>query len=382
MKLEVCVLGDGIVGRALALALADKGLRVGLVQATMDSAAAQREDVRAYSLNPASKSVLEAVRGWPLDAATPVEAISIYDHTHGSAGASVQFNAQDAGLSAMSWIVDAKAIEAQLGQALRFAPKIALLDGPAQADLTVICEGKGRLAATERGATAHGRTVHYQQSALAARVRAERPHGNVARQWFHGGDIVGLLPQEGGLLSLVWSTHPARAAQLQAMDAAAFVQALMEVGSHASATDASGPSVGEVMGPLTLCSERQSWPLRLSQLDQWTGPGWAVAGDAAHTVHPLTGQGLNLGLGDVQELTQVLAGRDYWRSVGDPRLLRRYERSRKAAFAHMSGATDALQNLFTHPHPTVAQIRHWGLTSFNGLSPLKNWVMRQAMGAA
>ena len=373
MKLEVCVLGDGIVGRTLALALADKGLRVGLVQASVEATRVGHEDVRAYSLNYASKAILDAVRGWPDEAATPVHAIAIYDDTD----ANVLFDAQRAGLSAMSWIVDAKAIEAQLGLALRFAPRIALLDSPTEAELTVICEGKGRVQVAQRGASAHGLTRHYQQSAVSARLRAERPHGNVARQWFYKGDIVGLLPQQDGILSLVWSTHPTHALKLQAMDAEAFSNALMQVGSL---PHDSSPSIAEVMGPLSLCSERQSWPLRLSQLDQWTGPGWAVAGDAAHTVHPLTGQGLNLGLGDVRELTDVLAGRDYWRSVGDSRLLRRYERSRKAAFAQMGGATDALQNLFTHPHSTVAQLRKWGLTSFNGLDSLKTWVMRRAMG--
>jgi 2-polyprenyl-6-methoxyphenol hydroxylase-like FAD-dependent oxidoreductase len=373
MKLEVCVLGDGIVGRTLALALADKGLRVGLVQATVDASRLGHEDVRAYSLNYASKAVLDSVRGWPAEAATPVQAIAVYDDTQ----ASVQFDAQRAGLSAMSWIVDAKAIEAQLGQALRFAPKIALLESAAEAELTVICEGKGRVHVTQRGASAHGLTKHYQQSAVSARMRTERPHGNVARQWFYKGDIVGLLPQEDGMMSLIWSTHPAHAAQLQALEAEAFALALSQVGSH---LQDGNTSIAQVMGPLHLNSERQSWPLRLSQLDHWTGPGWAVAGDAAHTVHPLTGQGLNLGLGDVQALTQVLAGRDYWRSVGDPRLLRRYERSRKAAFAQMGGATDALQNLFTHSHPTVVQLRKWGLTSFDGLDSLKTWVMHRAMG--
>ena len=108
---------------------------------------------------------------------------------------------------------------------------------------------------------------------------------------------------------------------------------------------------------------------------------WALAGDAAHTVHPLAGQGLNLGLGDVAELVTVLRSRESWRSVADPRLLRRYERSRKAALAAMRLATDGLQQLFAHQQPAWQGLRNWGMKGFERSGPLKAWVARRAMGA-
>ena len=113
---------------------------------------------------------------------------------------------------------------------------------------------------------------------------------------------------------------------------------------------------------LTLASERAAWPLQLAQADRWCGPGWVLAGDAAHTVHPLAGQGLNLGLADAKELARVLHEREYWRSVGDAKLLRRYERSRKADVLAMGAATDGLQQLFAQQAEPWASLRNWGMT--------------------
>ena len=118
----------------------------------------------------------------------------------------------------------------------------------------------------------------------------------------------------------------------------------------------------------------------MAKASRWCGPGWALAGDAAHTVHPLAGQGLNLGLADVRELARVLRERDYWRSLGDERLLRRYERARKAQIAPLQLATDGLQQLFAHNAPGLGWLRQWGLRGFDRLAPLKHWAARQAAG--
>jgi 2-polyprenyl-6-methoxyphenol hydroxylase-like FAD-dependent oxidoreductase len=126
------------------------------------------------------------------------------------------------------------------------------------------------------------------------------------------------------------------------------------------------------------------WPLQLARASRWVGSragkGWALAGDAAHTVHPLAGQGLNLGLADVSELAAVLHGREYWRSVGDEKLLRRYERARQADVLRMSLATDGLQQLFAHAGAPWQALRNWGMKGFERSGPIKAWVARQAMG--
>jgi 2-polyprenyl-6-methoxyphenol hydroxylase-like FAD-dependent oxidoreductase len=110
------------------------------------------------------------------------------------------------------------------------------------------------------------------------------------------------------------------------------------------------------------------------------GVAWALAGDAAHTVHPLTGQGLNLGLADVAELAHLIASRDYWRNVADEKLLRRYERARKADAAALGSATDGLQRLFAQNAGPWAALRNVGMNGFERSGPLKRWVARQAMG--
>jgi 2-polyprenyl-6-methoxyphenol hydroxylase-like FAD-dependent oxidoreductase len=168
-------------------------------------------------------------------------------------------------------------------------------------------------------------------------------------------------------VAVVWSVDEQRAPQLLALDAAAF-EAQLEAASH------------QGLGKLTVASDRAAWPLQLARADHWCGPGWVLAGDAAHTVHPLAGQGLNLGLADARELAQVLHQREYWRSVGDWRLLRRYERARKADVLAMSAATDGLQQLFARQSQPWSLLRNWGMTGFDASGPLKHWVARQAMG--
>ena len=127
--------------------------------------------------------------------------------------------------------------------------------------------------------------------------------------------------------------------------------------------------------------------MQLAQAQQWSGRfdnglAWVLAGDAAHTIHPLAGLGLNLGLADVRELASVLQSRettDYWRGLDDVHLLRRYERARKAGMQSTWLACDGLQRLFNHPHSMAQSLRNWGMNSFNQLSPLKQWVVQQAM---
>jgi 2-polyprenyl-6-methoxyphenol hydroxylase-like FAD-dependent oxidoreductase len=154
---------------------------------------------------------------------------------------------------------------------------------------------------------------------------------------------------------------------LLAMERAAFEAQLEAVRHHC-------------LGKLTLTSERAAWPLQLAQADRWCGAGWVLAGDAAHTVHPLAGQGLNLGLADARNLAQVLHERETWRSVGDAKLLRRFERSRKADVLAMGATTDGLQQLFAQQAEPWAMLRNWGMTGFDRSGPFKQWVARQAMG--
>ncbi len=370
-KLDVCIRGDGMVGRTLALLLARQKLRVGLVTSSPKTT----QDVRAYSLNSASRDLLSELRCWP-DAlhATPVQHMRVW----GDDGGFTHFESPTS--EGLTWIVDVPVLEAQLSDAVRYQAEITPLSAPKPAALTVVCEGRASATRDELGVNFE--VLPYQQHAVAARVRCSTPHRQQALQWFHHGaqglEILALLPlggSQGDTASLVWSLPPERAKDILALSADAFGTAL----EHAS---------NGVLGQIELTSERAMWPLQLACADRWTGnfadgSAWALAGDAAHNIHPLAGLGLNLGLADVAELANVLKAReakDYWRSVGDRYFMRRYERARKADMAPTWLACDGLQRLFAHPNTGVQALRNWGMNGFNSLAPVKAWAMQQAMG--
>ncbi len=362
---EVCIRGAGIVGRTLALLLARERVRVALVQPAADPT---RQDVRAYALNAASKALLESLRAWPdAEHATPVREMLV----HGDEGGRVQFTAARQKVEALAWIVDVPALERQLNDAVRFQPRIEVAGEPVPAALTVVCEGRASISREALGVRYE--VTRYPQHAIAARLECDEPHNGAARQWFNDkGEVLALLPLADKQLALVWSVDQLRAPTLLAQGADAFNLALDEASHRA-------------LGGLRLVSERASWPLQRAIADRWTGRfadggAWALAGDAAHTVHPLAGQGLNLGLADAAALAGVIKDREYWRSVGDARLLRRYERERRTDVMSMSFATDGLQQLFAHSADPLPALRNWGMRGFDRTPLVKNWLAKQAMG--
>lgn len=370
---DVCIRGAGIVGRALALKLAAQRLRVALVDHPSSAPSEGHGDVRAYALNPASRTLLQDLRCWPDPMhATPVLAMQVF----GDAGGETRFEANESAAEALNWIVDVPDLERLLAAAVGFQGLIDVVDAPQAAPLTVVCEGKA--SRTREAFGVEFVAEPYAQWALATRVDCAVPHGQLARQWFSQpdghGEIVALLPLGGAgghACALVWSAPPERVQALQALDAAEFCSQL-QAASH------------QALGDMQLRGVRQIWPLQHGQAAHWCGEGahgaWVLAGDAAHAVHPLAGQGLNLGLGDVAELAAVLEGRPYWRSVGDVRLLRAYERARKAEFALIGGAGDALQQLFSRDSEWVRSLRNAGMRAFERCGPLKAWVAQRAMG--
>ncbi|MDQ3270947.1 MAG: FAD-dependent monooxygenase [Pseudomonadota bacterium] len=363
---DVCIRGGGVVGRTLALLLARDRLRVALVaRPPSDSLAAPPvQDVRAYALNSASRQLLESLRAWPEgSAATAVKDMQVW----GDDGGHLEFSAEKGG-TALAWIVDVPALEQQLTDAVRYQPQIETVPAPVPAALSVVCEGKASSSRNEFGAA--WTIKPYPQKAIAARLQSDLPHHGVARQWFSQGEVLAFLPMggdQGNSLALVWSVSVERAASLERLSPDEFSAAVQL-------------ACGAEAGRLQLASGRSSWPLALATADRWVGPGWVLAGDAAHTVHPLAGQGLNLGLADAAELAGVLHAREYWRGLGDEKLLRRYERARKADVAAMGVVTDGLHSLFAQTDVRWQALRNWGMTGFAKSGPFKQWVTRQAMG--
>ena len=366
-RFDVCVRGAGIVGQSLALALARQGLQVALVA---DSASAAREDVRAYALNAASVDLLRSLKVW--DALPPHAATPVYDmHIEGDSPAGLlEFSSWQQRFSELAWITDAPVLEQSLATAVRYAPHITRISSAVDASLTALCEGKA--SSTRDALGVAWDRQDYGHSAIAARLVAEQTHRNTARQWFRQPDVLALLPfdspQPEHSYALVWSMPEARAQETLALDAAAFEQALQQ-------------ATGGACGELRLASDRACWPLMLARAQAWCGPGWVLLGDAAHVVHPLAGQGLNLGLADVAALAAVVSQREPWRSLGDARLLRRYERQRQMPTVAMGQLTDGLLRLFSREQPALRELRNRGMTLVNHLPPLKRWLTSRALGS-
>lgn len=368
---DICIRGAGIVGRSLALLLARQPLRVALH--APPTASPGHADVRAYALSPAARQLLDGLRCWPEpEHATPVLGMWVQADRQ----ATVRFSAAELGVEALNWIVDVPALEQRLAEAVRYQPAIEVVNEPVPAPLTVVCEGRASRTRAELGVDFD--TLPYPHHAVATRLQCERGHEQIARQWFTAeGDILAFLPlggPQGREVAVVWSQDSARAAAAMALDDAELAERLQHIS-------------GGALGQLQVQGARARWPLLLAQARRWVGPmpgqpgrSFALAGDAAHAMHPLAGQGLNVGLGDVAELAHVLGARESWRPLHDMRLLRRYERARQPDWQRMRLATDGLQRLFDHPSPWAGLLRNWGMSAFEHSGPLKARIARLAMG--
>ena len=387
-QFDVCIRGAGIVGRSLALLLANQRLRIALVHNDFTKLHQPGQvlenghgDVRAYSLNLAAKKLLSDLRCWPEgNACTPI----LKMHVQGDQGGDLEFEAVSQGVEALNWMVDVPSLEQNLANAVRFQPLIKEISEAPNAPLTVVCEGRASQTRAELGVTFD--IKHYDQHALACRIQTAAPHSQVARQWFQntfGPEILAFLPIGGESShewAVVWSVTPQRAQELLKIDDVHFCTQLQQASKS-------------VAGHVHLISERVVWPLQWAKAARWTGtmPGtenlkvphaFALAGDAAHAMHPLAGQGLNVGLGDIIELARVIQDKEFWRPLSDARLLRRYERARQAEVMAMLCVTDGLQTLFSQTMLPVQKLRNWGMTGFNQLGPLKHWMAEQAMKSA
>jgi len=369
-RCDILVRGDGAVGAAAALALSRAGFDVALLGAPpAPDGTPATDDLRAYALNEASVALLRSLKVWdaiPGEARTPVHDMRIEGDLP---GARLEFSAWSEAVAQLAWIVDAAVLERTLREALRFAPHVRRVAAELPAALTVLAEGKASSTRARLGVRMERHP--YGHCAIAARLVSDRPHAGLARQWFRAPDVLALLPIDRPLaghgLALVWSLPDERAQALLALDAAAFEAELM------AATDGAA-------GTLELTSARAGWPLAIGYAEPVCGPGWVLLGDAAHVVHPLAGQGLNLGFGDVVSLVEVLEQREPWRALGDERLLARHARRRAGPVRAMGLVTDGLLHLFASEQPLVKELRNRGLGLVNRLPPLKHLLARQAAG--
>ncbi|MHB1332289.1 MAG: UbiH/UbiF family hydroxylase [Sulfuriferula sp.] len=380
---DVIVIGAGIVGAAFCAALKGSGLEVALVEAHPPAAPTTQWDTRIYAISPGSARFLETLDVWKdFDAAriAPVYGMEI----SGDAGAQLTFDAYAAGLPQLAWIMESNRIQHGLWAALQTQSNLTLFAGARCVELDRSAEGT-RLALAD-GTVVHGKLIvaadggnswvrqqtemvverrDYGQLGVVANFECTRPHAHIARQWFRDGGALAWLPLTGRRISMVWSTDEAHAQTLLSLPAAELAERVAQAGGHA-------------LGPLNLLGAAAAFPLALTRVDALVKPGLALIGDAAHGVHPLAGQGVNLGLRDARELAQVLRERKL-SGCGELPLLRRYERARKEDILAMQGVTDGLHVLFSSTRPGLARLRNAGLDFTNRLSVVKNLLIQHAL---
>ncbi|MBF6592488.1 MAG: UbiH/UbiF/VisC/COQ6 family ubiquinone biosynthesis hydroxylase, partial [Ktedonobacterales bacterium] len=381
----------GMVGTALACSLGDTPLRVAVIEtrAPQTEWAAHSTDLRVSAVTQASRRIFTAVGAWETMTAervSPFREMHVWDA--GGSGA-LHFDSADIGRDALGYIIENRVIVKALVERMRRCDNVTLLCPAVVTSLAytpdrarVILADGGTLTAPlvvgADGADSQvrrlaGLTVQrhdYAQQAVVAAVRTELPHGEVARQRFLPGGPLAFLPLWDGRCSIVWSTAPDHAARLCAMDESEFNDAVTAAFDHA-------------LGAVTVDGPRASFTLRRQHAERYTRARTALIGDAAHTVHPLAGQGVNLGLLDAAALSEVL--RDATRRARDPgaiQALRRYERWRKGDNLLMMMALDGFKRLYGSTMPPLKLARNLGMNLFNHSGALKHYVMCRAMGLA
>lgn len=382
MDRDLIIVGGGPVGASLALAA--RGLAVALLtHERRIPASAGPFDSRVYALSPGNVEFLRQIKVWdrlPPERLAPVHAMRIFGD---DARSMIEFDAYRAGVPQLAWIVE----DAQLQDALSRAVESELLVGECEsiafeeeravlalqgarrltAKLVVGADGAHSFVRREAGIAAAEKD--YGQTAVVANLRCARPHEDIAWQWFQGGPVLALLPLPGHEVSMVWSLPHTEAERIGRLEPGALCREL-ELASRG------------VLGAFVLTGAARSYPLRRLSARRLVGPRVALVGDAGHVIHPLAGQGLNLGLQDARALAAVLAEREAVRDPGDLRLLRRYERSRAEPILAMDTVVDGLFNLFRAQGSLSSRLRNAGLNLSNRLPVLKNILVRAALKTA
>lgn len=390
---DILIVGGGLNGPALALTLAQGGFRVTVVDARPARDRAEAGfDGRAYALAIASVRLLTAIGLWPkvADKAQPMHQIKASDGRAGEGAAPffLHFNAAEIEEGPMGHMVEDRFLYAAFLDAMSEVPGITLLSGETvaaqetvasgvtvtlasgrtlTAGLLVGCDGRGSGTAARAGIRRVG--WDYGQTALVTAIRHEHDHQGIAHQFFMPSGPLAILPLKGGHhSSIVWSETSETASSIQSLSDADYLKALR-------------PRFGDFLGEITLAGERFTYPLSLSLAERFVGERLALVGDAAHGVHPIAGQGLNLGLRDVAALAEVLIlARRRGEEPGSSAALLEYQRWRRFDSTVLALGMDTVNRLFSSDNPLLRLSRDLGMGVVNAIPSLRRGFIRQAAG--
>lgn len=389
---DIIIVGGGLNGPALALALAAEGFRVTVIDALpLPERSDPGFDGRAYALALGSVRLLRALGLWPAiaDHAQPMLQIKVTDGRAGEGPSPwmLAFDHAEIEEGPMGWMVEDRHLRRALLDAMTAHPAITHLAGKTVVEqavttagvtatladgsriegaLLIGCDGRQSGTAARAGIT---RTAWgYGQTAVVCAVAHERPHDGIAHQFFMPSGPLAILPLTGNRCSIVWSETTDRATALLGMSDGDFLDALR-------------PAFGSFLGDIALAGERWGYPLGLSLANAMVADRVALVGDAAHGVHPIAGQGLNAGLRDVAALVDVLsAARQRGEDPGSAAVLDRYAGWRRFDTATLALATDAFNRLFSNDNPLLRLARDAGLGVVNAVPALRRTFIREAAG--
>jgi ubiquinone biosynthesis UbiH/UbiF/VisC/COQ6 family hydroxylase len=394
---DICIVGNGAIAKTAALGLSQAGHSVTLLvpparPEAQDASTASGEkpwDVRVYALNHTAHTLLSSLKVWgALDMArvAPVDAMDVQGD--GEQGGHLGLDAFGAHAGSLAWIVEDSNLNQALDAALRFAQNVETVTGRAcrivsSADDVEVELEDGKVLAAQLLVGADGRDSwvrgqcdigidyrSYHQRAIVANFSCEKPHHNVAYQWFTCKDgIVALLPLPGNKVSLVWSAPDTLADTIMN-------ESLGELAIRLGEYSETRLGLLKPLQP----EDVKAIPLALVRPHAITAPRVALIGDAAHAVHPLAGHGMNLGFGDINALLDTIAARDAHQGLGDERVLARYARARKEDVLLMQLATDGLERLFGANLEPVRVVRNLGLNLLDKLPLIKRRLIAHAMG--
>ena len=389
---DILIIGGGLNGPALALALGDTGFNVTIVDALPKGARSNDGfDGRGYALAHASQRLLSAIGVWPDVAshAQPLLDIRISDGRPGE-GVSpfvLEFDHAEIDEGPMGYMVEDRYLSRALFQAVDAHPKVTLIDqesvvsqevGPASVTLNLAsgrrivgrmavgCDGRKSGTCMRAGISRHGH--EYGQTSLVCAINHELPHHGVAHQFFMPAGPLAILPLPGNQSSIVWTETHEEAARINGLDEAGYLQELR-------------PRFGSFLGDISLAGKRFTYPLNLTVADRFVTDRLALVGDAAHGLHPIAGQGLNAGFKDVATLAEVLTlARRRGEDIGGLDVLERYQQWRRFDVAQMVAVTETTNRLFSNDNPILRATRDLGLGIVNALPGLRRSFIREAAG--